>query len=83
MKFRLLALWPSKDILPAPITCDTACEAMRHHRLLRRNKVGTADALGNSPARADWLSDDGDGLRGKASADGNRRLAAQCGAKPA
>jgi hypothetical protein len=27
MKFRLLALWPSKDILPASITCDTACEA--------------------------------------------------------
>jgi hypothetical protein len=40
MKFRLLALWPSKDILPAPITCDTACEAMRHHRLLRLSKVG-------------------------------------------
>jgi hypothetical protein len=40
MKFRLLSLWPSKDILPAPITCDTACEAMRHHRLLRLNKVG-------------------------------------------
>jgi hypothetical protein len=40
MKFRLLALWPSKDILPASITCDTACEAMRQHRLLRLSKVG-------------------------------------------
>ena len=40
MIFRLLALWTSKDILPASITCDTTCEAMRHHRLLRLSKVG-------------------------------------------
>ena len=40
MKFRLLTLWPSKDVLPASIGCDTACEAMCHHKLLRLNKVG-------------------------------------------
>jgi hypothetical protein len=28
-----------KGLLPASITCDTACEAMRHYRLLRLSKV--------------------------------------------
>jgi hypothetical protein len=32
---------------------------------------GCADIPGYSPARADWLKDDDDGLRGKASADDN------------
>jgi hypothetical protein len=42
MKFRVLTQWPSKDILPAAIACDSACEAMRRHRLLRLSKlVGT------------------------------------------
>jgi hypothetical protein len=39
MKFRLLTQWPSSDILPASITCDSACEALRHHSLLRLGKV--------------------------------------------
>ena len=39
MKFGLLTQWPSGDILPASMNCDSACEAMRHHRLLRLSKV--------------------------------------------
>src|SRR4030088_677921 len=37
--FRLLARWPSKDILPTSVACDTACEALRHYRLMRKNRM--------------------------------------------
>jgi hypothetical protein len=56
MKFLLLALWPSKDILPAPITCDSACEAMRNHRLLRLNKVGTVTIEAGEGANMEEIS---------------------------
>lgn len=39
MNFRLLARWPSKDILPTSVACDTACEALRHYRRLRKNRM--------------------------------------------
>jgi hypothetical protein len=39
MNFRLLARWPSKDILPTSVACDTACEALRHYRRMRKNRM--------------------------------------------
>jgi hypothetical protein len=39
MNFRLLARWPSKDILPTSVACDTACEALRHYRSMRKNRM--------------------------------------------
>jgi hypothetical protein len=42
MNFRLLARWPSKDILPTSVACDTACEALRHYRRLRKNRMGVS-----------------------------------------
>ena len=38
MNFRLLAPWPSKDILPTSVACDTACETLRHYRRMRKNR---------------------------------------------
>jgi hypothetical protein len=42
MNFRLLARWPSKDILPTSIACDTAREALRHYRRIRKDRMVVA-----------------------------------------
>ena len=39
MNFRLLARWPSKDILPTSVACDTAREALHHYRRMRKNRM--------------------------------------------